>query len=50
MDGQSVKSDADEVTGETKEDEDRAHMDEESSENYEELQEQGNTPCQFIYF
>ena len=41
MDGQSVKSDIDEETGETKEDEDRTHMDPES---YEELQEEDNTP------
>ena len=34
MDGQSVKSDIDEETGETKEDEDRTHMDAESCENY----------------
>ena len=46
MDGQSVKSDIDEETGETKEDEDRTHMDPES---YEELQEEDNTPCQYIY-
>ena len=50
MDEQSVKSDTDEETGETKEDEDRTHMDEESSENYEELQEEDNTPCQYIYY
>ena len=34
MDGQSVKSDIDGETGETKEDEDRTHMDAESCENY----------------
>ena len=37
MDGQSVKSDTDAETGETKKDEDRTHMDEDSCENYEEL-------------
>ena len=40
MDEQRVKSDTDEETGETKQGEDRTHMDEESSENYEELQEE----------
>ena len=39
MVGKSVKSDTDGETGETKQDEDRTHMNEESSENYEELQE-----------
>ena len=34
MDEQSVKSDTDEEIGETKEDEDRTHMDAESCENY----------------
>ena len=50
MAGKSVKSDTDGETGETKQDEDRTHMDEESSENYEELQEEDNTLCQFIYY
>ena len=50
MDWQRVKSDTDEETGETKQDKDRTHMDEESSENYEELQEEDNTPCQYIYY
>ena len=50
MAGKSVKSDTDEETGETKQDKDRTHMDEESSENYEELQEEDNTLCQFIYY
>ena len=44
MDEQSVKSDTDEEIGETKEDEDRTHMDAESCENYEQLQEEDNTP------
>ena len=44
MDGQSVKSDIDGETGETKEDEDCTHMDAESCENYEQLQEEDNTP------
>ena len=43
MAGKSVKSDTDGETGETKQDEDRTHTDEESSENYEELQEEDNT-------
>ena len=50
MVGKSVKSDTDGETGETKQDEDRTHMDEESSENYEEWQEEDNTLCQFIYY
>ena len=50
MAGKSVKSDTDGETGETKQDEDRTHTDEESSENYEELQDEDNTLCQFIYY
>ena len=50
MAGQIVKSDIDEETGKTKEDEDRTHMDAESYKNYEELQEEDNTPCQYIYY
>ena len=50
MAGKRVKSDTDGETGETKQDEDRTHMDEESGENYEELQEEDNTLCQFIYY
>ena len=37
--------------GETEEtNENRTYMDEETSENYEELQEEDNTPCQFMYY
>ena len=50
MAGKRVKSDTDGETGETKQDEDRTHTDEESSENYEELQDEDNTLCQFIYY
>ena len=50
MGKQNVKSDTDGETGETKQDEDRTHTDEESSENYEQLQEEDNTHCQFIYY
>ena len=50
MDRQSVKSGTDLETGETKMDEDRTHVDEESSDNYKEFQEEDIIHCQFIYY